>query len=218
MRPKLGWTLVLGLTLAVAAAAVAGSDNTFVFSPHGKHLERIDLSDLADGETRTFGEGDLQVTATRRGDIIEIEYPAGDRSRTLECVLGEGSCYVMVSDDDSARAFIVSVAQEHAGHGLAHAEAALSWTSDDGEVHVIPEDADFHFFAEGEGHAVMQLSGSSDVSVFECPEGDTTMRLKKDEVAGTYFCPQHNLELEQVEAQHRVHKIKVIKTKEGEPN
>jgi len=40
-----------------------------------------------------------------------------------------------------------------------------------------------------------------DASVtLRCPEGDTTMRLDKDEVVGNYFCPQHNVELEKVEA------------------
>jgi len=42
-----------------------------------------------------------------------------------------------------------------------------------------------------------------------CPEGDTTMRVKKEEVDEVFLCPKHSLPLEKAPSKGRVHRIKV---------
>lgn len=66
--PRRNSALMLVVAAALAApfllsAAVAGHD----------HGETLDLQDLADGETREFGDGDHRVVATREGDAIRLE-------------------------------------------------------------------------------------------------------------------------------------------------
>jgi hypothetical protein len=83
--------VVLGAAVALAAAA----DKIQTRHPKGE-----DLAQMKDGETRTFGEGKAQVTASRRGDNIEVTLPSedGKAPRTLTCKAGE-HCYVMAHDD-----------------------------------------------------------------------------------------------------------------------
>jgi hypothetical protein len=207
MKHKLAWTLFAVLAVFVSLAASAG---------HSEDVEKFDLAELADGETRIFGEGSTQVTATRVGDEIEIELADedGDEPRKLTCKLGKGSCWVMtVGDSDDTRVLFLGD-EGVPGHGSytfswsgdakhlaeihGHAEANVSigeggvfvkrLRAGDGDVLV-------RRLKEGPGEVrILELSGGSDVSFYECPEGDTTMRLEKDD-QGPYFCPKHGSEL-----------------------
>jgi hypothetical protein len=191
MRQKLGWTLGALLLLALPLAVTAGHDNHFV-STGDADLEKFDLSELADGETRIFGEGEDRVTATRNGDRITLELPErdGDKPRMIDCTVGKGSCYVMTMGEGKGQVLFLGDAA-HVGHA-----GSFSWS---GDVHGVHEDGKVvvvrSLSADGAGLSkIVELSAGSDVSIYECPEGDTTMRLEKDD-SGPYFCPKHGGEL-----------------------
>lgn len=137
---KYAFLLVLGLALTAVNAA-----------------ERIDVSALADGEVRAYGEGDRQVTATRDGDTVTISFNDGTTA--------------------ADEVFVVSLDAD--AHGHAH----VTWVDADGDEGFVTV------------RKIVELSPGSDVLRLECPEGDTTMRLGKDDT-GPYFCPKHGLELE----------------------
>jgi len=125
MTRRYGWMLaivVLGAAIALAAAA----DKIQTHHPKGE-----DLAQMKDGETRTFGEGKAQVTATRRGDDIEITLPGDDgkKTRTLTCKAGDQHCFVMAHDDLGHGTVMV---MRTAGEGAEGSEA-FSWTSAGGE-------------------------------------------------------------------------------------
>jgi len=211
MRQKLGWILAALLLLALPPFAAARHDNTFVTTGDAG-VEKFDLSGLADGETRVFGEGEERVTATRDGDRITLQFSErdGDAPRKIDCTVGKGSCYVMtVGDEGQGRVLFLGDAA-HVGHG----SRSFSWTGDlhgvgdgegDGEV-VIVRTLSGH--APG-GARIMELSGGSDVSIYECPEGDTTMRLEKDD-SGPYFCPKHGVELVEREVSDIHRNVRVL--------
>lgn len=217
MNRKIG--LMLGVALLVLGAAAA-ADDPF----EAGTATRQDLSDMKDGETRTFGEGKAQVTAIRKGDDIEISFPGEDGARSLHCKAGSGSCFVTTHGDGEHGAIIV----KHGTTDLAQ-ESAFVWTSEGGdgksmafhpedgerEIQVIAEVDDeggepkVTVISPGDAGAVwdVQESGAAGDgtvkiirveikgSVLRCPEGDTTMRVEEGDTA-TYLCPKHNVALE----------------------
>ena len=69
-----------GLTLTLAGKGHSGSwshEGGAMFI-HQEGAERFDVSDLADGETRVFGTGAKQVSATRTGDIVTLSREEND--------------------------------------------------------------------------------------------------------------------------------------------
>ena len=101
-------------------------------------------------------------------------------------------CYVVTAHRRAALAAARAVLGDaHVGHA-----GSFTWS---GDVHGVHEDGKVvvvrSLSADGAGLAkIVELSAGSDVSVYECPEGDTTMRLEKDD-SGPYFCPKHGGEL-----------------------
>jgi len=126
MTRRYGWMLAI-VVLGAAVALAAAADKIQVSHPKGQ-----DLSTLKDGETRSFGEGKAQVTATRHGDVVELNIPGedGDQSRTLTCKVGSEHCFVM-SHDDLGHGTVMIVKRE--GEGADDSEA-FSWTSEDGDA------------------------------------------------------------------------------------
>jgi hypothetical protein len=113
---------MLATALVVTASATAGDERWVSKAGEGHALhagdhalfigddgEVFDLADLADGETRVFGEGERQVTVTRNGDVATISRPAaGDDSKIdIECHLDSDVCQVTTFDDDSRRVMIM---------------------------------------------------------------------------------------------------------------
>jgi hypothetical protein len=96
----MGINKLMGLTLGAAALSlsvlVAG---TAADQQVKKKIDKVDLSELRDGETRSFGKGNSAVTATRKGDEITITY-AGEEGtkKTIKCEVGKESCYAMTLD------------------------------------------------------------------------------------------------------------------------
>jgi hypothetical protein len=78
--------------------------------------DSFDLSELADGETKVFGGGDKQITASRRGDTIFIEHSEdGDgRPVSIECEVGQDSCRVMTFGDDDSKVALM-IKKRHLG-------------------------------------------------------------------------------------------------------
>jgi hypothetical protein len=114
--------VVLGAAVALAAAA----DKIQVRHPKGE-----DLTQMKDGETRTFGEGKALITAARHGDNIEITLPGqdGEAAHTLTCKAGDEHCFVMANDDLGHGTVMV---MRSAGGGAAENES-FSWSSDPGD-------------------------------------------------------------------------------------
>jgi hypothetical protein len=81
----------------------------------------------------------------------------------------------------------------------------------DGEVIVVGEGGEWVGDHSKHGN-VMFISEDARISL-RCPEGDTTMRVEKEEAEDVFLCPKHSVPLEKVEFKGRVHEIKV-RTKE----
>jgi hypothetical protein len=69
--------------------------------------ETFDVSELADGETRTFGEGEHEVTVSRSGDEVTIRHPNDDGAREVVCVLSTDSCQILHLTGDPERHMIM---------------------------------------------------------------------------------------------------------------
>lgn len=243
MKRTILWSFVIAAAFLLVNAAVS---SPHVFSPDG---EKFDLSTLADGETKVFGEGDHQVTATRMGDTVTMKLAQGtEKARTFTCTIGKDSCYIMTMGDDGASKIAVMKARsEGDGDLLSATEDVFVMATGEGEgehsfTWVCDEngDPDCNHFATtfieldsldglheygkasvsvgaGGPHAsFIQLDGMDGKVTLRCPEGDTTMTLKKEvkESSGPYFCPQHNVQLEEVKGK----KISIKEILVGKPH
>ncbi|MAE70968.1 MAG: hypothetical protein CME06_10935 [Gemmatimonadetes bacterium] len=76
--------------------------------------EELHLSDLADGETRLFGEGGHAISATRDGDIVTVSLPGveGDEDHEIVVDLSEDDGHVVVVGEDEHRAVWVKAGGE----------------------------------------------------------------------------------------------------------
>lgn len=112
--------------LLIGGAAVVADGGTWV-SKDGEHhqlhghgdvafvsefdgAESLDVSELADGETRIIGAGEKQVSVSRSGDAVTIRrtQPA-EAADVIDvvCRLGSDTCKVLSFDDDPERILIV---------------------------------------------------------------------------------------------------------------
>jgi hypothetical protein len=222
---------ILGLTLGIAAMSLSvlvagtGADRHRQFD---QKVEKVDISDLRDGETRTLGKGDKAVTATRKGDQVTLEYGGRDGERkTLQCVVGKDSCYVMtVIGDGKAQVVVVDKSAEsgqqfervmvHEGKGnetKVMVLAAHGAGDEDGDVIVDALPGDMSWVAaDGKGATgvkVIRIRGEA-ATILECPEGDATLTLKKgEEKSGPYFCPKHNVKMEAAKLPAILKKVEV---------
>jgi len=216
----MGWGAMLsGLVLSLALGAMPGEVQIF----GDGEMEKVDLSELRDGETRTFGTGEDVITATREGDTIRLTLPHGER--TIDCSVGKGNCYAFTTigdgdgpsvlmlsnvDDDGEGERKVEVVKIVTGDGAGHAQSLLNWVHDE-DVYV----------DGGEIKVVTKVGGPRDLLTvigedgrqLRCPEGDSTLSLD-DEDDGIYYCPKHNVEMEEVKAHTLNHRVIMIKDKE----
>jgi hypothetical protein len=79
------------LVLATAGSSLA--DGNVFFSDD--ESETFDLADLYDGETRTFGEGEDQITAVREGDVVRLTGLRENRVPEITCNVVTDSCKVI---------------------------------------------------------------------------------------------------------------------------
>jgi len=127
--------------------------------------------------------------------------------KTRECVNGVGDCDAALDDLDlgsGGHRIVVrkTIECDDAGnceehedvseHGDGHAVIQLKELggAESGEVRVIR--------AHGPG-AIMILEDGDTVTL-RCPEGDTTMRVEKQEAADVFLCPKHSVPLEKAAA------------------
>jgi len=94
------------IDMAHAAFIADGGHNMFFGEGDATVLN---VSDLADGETRIVGTGAKQVTVTRNGDEVRIERPArGDDSEvSIACVVDQDTCKIISFDDDPEKVMIM---------------------------------------------------------------------------------------------------------------
>ena len=224
----------LGLTLGAAALSlsvlVAG---TTTEKPAPK-VQKVDLSEMKDGETRNLGKGDSAISATRKGDVVTITYGEHDgEKKTIKCTLGKDSCYAMTVDGaEKARVVVVNksgkegkdadriVIQDgdEAGKGM-----FVFSDGEGGPNHQVIVDAvhpGMSWVSSGDGESlpgvkVIRIHDEAAV-MLECPEGDATLTLKKgDENSGPYFCPKHNVKMEKATAPVIMKRV-VVDTKSKE--
>jgi hypothetical protein len=212
--------IVVALALAVFAGAALGegvwvSDDDELHVIHeGEHVflsgegDEFDLADLRDGETRVFGKGDRTITATRDGDQVTLTGTGREGADALDlvCRIDRDKCKVVTYDEESGKVMLVVKKESECEHGDGDCrEISLMMGLADGAVgarsHVV--------LRADHGHASVFVVGEGDHVLLRCPEGDTTMRVAKDEAEDGYLCPKHSIALEKVESRGRVHKIKI---------
>jgi hypothetical protein len=98
MKRTLLWISVL---VALVAAVPVVSMDRFRIAPDD--AESFDLSDLRDGETRSFGTGDRTITATRSGEVVALSRDGSDGSDgkpfSMNCRLDSDTCEIVTNDD-----------------------------------------------------------------------------------------------------------------------
>jgi len=201
VKRMLIWSL--GITVICLSLAVAGPRSG---SKSSDHVEKFNLADLADGETRTFGEKDSAVTATRKGNDIVVTYGGGDgEKKTLHCTVGKETCYAMTLDGEGKKIMVFSSGDDPEGSHV---------VLDENDLHMTWMTADGDKGATGVKVILIHDDGGT---VLSCPEGDATLVLKKgEEKTGPYFCPKHDLRMEKSKNPIVIKKIEVEKKSAGD--
>ena len=159
------------LVLLTVGYLVAGDHET---------MQTLKLEDLADGETRTFGEGDHKVTVTRNGDKLSLNVEGlegihgkhvtiGSAGHDIDCDADSGDCNVWISEDGN----VITLGAGGIG-GDAHANVIIEALAEGGdiekEVHVIRigegGENTFTIDVNGEGagsHIVKMIGGGHHV-------------------------------------------------------
>jgi len=230
--------LLLGALIMAAGIALlqAGAGEKSNNAP-----QKFNLADLANGESRTFGEGDHTLTVTRRGDDVEIHYNTGEtpgKTHTLHCTVGKDRCFAYtVSDEGKGNVVVLSKSGAHDSEGSGEEVTKVvlaDGDADQKQVMVLAGDGDDpdHVVMRRVGPGttwttddgtdgkagvhVIQL-GDEGGTMLRCPEGDATLTLKKgEESSGPYFCPKHNLKMEPVKGHVIIKKLEVDKSSKGE--
>lgn len=236
MTNVMSWGMALGGAVLSLMFGVMGPAVTI---DAGDDVESHDLSRLQDGETLVLGEGEGRITVTREGDEVLVELPGepGEEPRKLRWKTDGGPHFAYRIDTDGGHAVVfdresvaadekqvevlaVRTSDEGLGErltvlldrlGLSAGQAETS--EDDGETTIVVKRAKgqplkWVTAGEGEGVAGVVVELEDDRKVLRCPEGDTTMRVDRDEPR-TFYCPQHNVVLEEVEPERRM--IKTIR-------
>jgi hypothetical protein len=141
--------------LILLAILVLCAVGFLVAGDHGE-LQTLKLEDLADGETRTFGEGDHKVTVTRNGDKLSVKIDGmeglhgkhvmiGSAGHDIDCDTEDGDCNLWVSDDGNIikmgtggmHGNMMFIGDEGDAHGNVIIKSMGDGTDIEKEVHVI---------------------------------------------------------------------------------
>ena len=128
------------LVLAVVAVLALPFLVSFA-TAHGDPLEVVELADLADGETRTFGEGEHAVTATRHGDRVVVNLHGADGQtvtvdRTLDCDLANDDCVVKFGDlGEQGNVFVFEMGSGGEDHRQIERRVEVVTSGAHGEAH-----------------------------------------------------------------------------------
>jgi len=186
MRQKLTWVhfvtaalLVLGGGLGLAFAEtynleVRQEDGEKVTVVVNDATEVLTLDKLADGESRTFGEGEGKVTVRREGDTLMVDVD-GSPIEGIDSGHADHSMVWVTTDKE----LTIETEGEEGEHGKDCAKKVKkvfvqragdddTWVQDDGqtyriEVRTDDEDGDDVLFVDGSGakHEVIELKGAS---------------------------------------------------------
>jgi hypothetical protein len=248
------WILAVAAALCVGAAALAEEEkeHTWVSAEghamalHAHHDAMFiseegafDVAELQDGETRTFGEGDKQVTVTRDGDVVTINRmeKGEERQVEIECEVDRDTCKVMTFADDPERVMVIVKKTRECVDGEGDCEATVDVhldhlklgkgmhtmirevrCDDEGnceefeDVHAGGEveiTADVH----ADGHGNVMILKTSEMAgnkvVLVCPEGDSRVTVDKEEADDTFLCPKHSVPMEKGPEKVLIKKIRV---------
>lgn len=229
MLPKTGWILGLGLIVMLSLGAVTAWGETeggHVWVEKqglGEDADVVNLSDLADGETRTFDTEKGQIVASRDGDSVLLTIRKdGEEEHSFTCVTGKDECLVITpkdGDDKSTVLMIKKTALTGEGetmdiemmvlgdhHAMAHGKAMFIGEDGSSMLRLHTGHEGMKVQVEDGAHVIhIESSGV----VLRCPEGDTTMRVDKDEADETYYCPRHDVPLVKAESDF-VHEIRTV--------
>ncbi|MFN7974955.1 MAG: hypothetical protein U0166_21820 [Acidobacteriota bacterium] len=177
----------------------------------------IDLKKLADGETKTYGDGDHKITATRHGDKIDITLPEKDgKEHKMTVDVKDGDAMVMTLEDGKdGDAQVHKVIVKKTGKGTEDVDVLSSGVLvGDGALVVKTGDGDDERVVVKKivGDASLDLGDLDDMTILRCPEGDTTMRVDKGDENALFTCPKHGKALEKVEGGKGFKTIVVTKT------
>jgi hypothetical protein len=194
--------------------------------------ESFDLAELQDGETRTFGEGQKQVTVARVGDVVTIVRDESEEKSKLEilCDTGRDTCKVITFSDDPEKVMIMIQKTRECVNGIGDcADVDIAIGDYDGQgghavIRTVKCDDTGnceHFekigggsevitIREGGPHKMMFVHADEhgDQVLLRCPEGDSKIHVDKDEAADTFLCPKHSVPMVQEENQF-IRKFKV---------
>jgi hypothetical protein len=229
-RPLRSPFRVAGLAAALVLAGAAWAAPRMLVDAAGTEF---DLADLRDGETRTFGAGDAQLTAERDGDVVTVRREArGEHGPlSLRCRLSTDGCSVVTFEGDDRVALQVEKRRECV-NGVGDCEAdeeEIVLGAHDGTHEVIVErcegaacservwigaaDAGANVFVLSEPGGGFHFAGG-DRSVLRCPEGDTTMVVERAEADGTFLCPKHSTRLEPLAATDRPRVLRKVRVQD----
>lgn len=137
-------------TLSIFAAlmmtttpALAGQSHQEVRVELNGQAHVLTLDDLEEGESRTLGEGDHQVTVTRDGDQLRVTHPNLDLGGAGEVIAlpGDGDPELNVELPEGATAKKVMFISDDGSTQDVDIEAIVgdgaTWTEDDAEGHKI---------------------------------------------------------------------------------
>jgi hypothetical protein len=125
----LAMTAFLALPLLFSAAGAGGPD-----------VQELDLSELADGETRVLGD-ERRVEATRDGNRVTLRLLSedGDEAntivldRTMDCDLDEEDCTVMIGPAGAGQSMFVLRKSGEDGEGASRVERHVEIVTGDGD-------------------------------------------------------------------------------------
>ena len=233
--------LCTGPVSAGCAEWVTDDDQTIEIHAHANAMffdengESFDLAELRDGETRTFGEGQKQVTVARVGDVVTIVRDESEEKSKLEiqCDTGRDTCKVITFSDDPEKVMIMIQKTRECVNGVGDCDDVdIAFDSIGEGGHAIirtvkcNDAGDCEHFENvvggseviaigdygGQPHHKMVIVHSdemnSDSVLLRCPEGDSKIHVDKDEAADTFLCPKHSVPMVQEENQF-IRKIKV---------
>jgi len=157
--------------------AIHGGNAVFVSADDA---ERFDLSDLSDGETRTFGTGARAVTVSRSGDVATITRTgSGDDVSAIEitCQLGDDTCTVLTFPNEPEKVMVAIEKVRTCANGVGDCD--FSFGAGHGEGHVIVDiDCDGDDCNEFHTMHLEGLSGLHDAFTVETAgDGDEVSRI-----------------------------------------
>jgi len=176
MTMKVTRVAVIALALALAAwtGAAAGekvwvTDDGEVINLHAANdwsinaddAEEFDLADLADGETRVFGEGEKQITVSRQGDEVTISHPPkrDGAPMTIVCDLDSDDCKILTFDEGPSRTAIMI-------------RKTAGCDGDEDCAHVLLTE-----LAIGDGPSHIMIHKTVDCDGEDCAEADKLIRM-----------------------------------------